>query len=125
MLIFQCVSDLRAKMVAKHFTTDEVIHFIMDRFLAVELKATKKTCLERRGILSFIQPMSVVVTVSIQKKMLKWMNPVHGWVVSVIVEEKMRCGSGCGGRGWGQQAQGAVEEQVGGNYILIIIISLI
>ena len=28
--IFQRVSDLCAKIVAWHFTTDEVIHFVMD-----------------------------------------------------------------------------------------------
>ena len=35
----------------------------------MELKATKKTCLEKRGMPSFTQPMSVVVTAATQKKM--------------------------------------------------------
>ena len=38
---------------------------------------------------------------------------------------KMRCSSGCGGgTGWGQEVQGAVEEQACANYIFMLLILL-
>ena len=64
------MSDLSAKMVAQRFTTDEVIRFIMD-IPDDGVESSNKTCLERRGMLSLTQPMSMVVTVIIQKKVLR------------------------------------------------------
>lgn len=40
-------------------------------FWAMELKVMKKTCLERKGMPRLTQPMSVVVTATIRKKVLR------------------------------------------------------
>ena len=48
--------------------TDEVIHFVMDILGNVTESNTNKTCLERRVMLRLTQPMSVVVTVTVLKK---------------------------------------------------------
>ena len=50
-------------------------------FQLMELKSMKKTCLETRGMPSLTPSMSVVVTVTAQKKVLRSTNPVHWGVV--------------------------------------------
>ena len=54
----------------------------------MELKATKKTGLERRWIPSLTQPVSIIVTVTIQETVLRWMNPGHRGAGGVVVGEK-------------------------------------
>lgn len=59
------VFDLCTKMAVTHLTIDEVVHQTM-----MELKATNKTCLERKGMLRLTQMMRMVLvaTVIIKKK---------------------------------------------------------
>ena len=57
------MSDLCTKMAAQHLTADEVIHFIIN-IPVMGLKAMKKTHLERRGMPSLTQ----LMTVTLQKK---------------------------------------------------------
>ena len=60
---FQHVSDLCVKVAMWHLTADEVIHVLRDiRGDGVENK--EETCL--RMLLSLTQPVSVVVTVTVQ-----------------------------------------------------------
>ena len=57
-------------MAVRHFTMDEVVHFIMI-FWAIELIVMIKLCFGRRGVLRLTQTMTMVVTVTVQKKVLE------------------------------------------------------
>ena len=70
-------------------------------FRVMELKTTKRICLERRGMLKLTQPVSVVVTVTSQKKeWRKGMNSVYGG-----------CGGGGGAGGGGSGGGGSWEKK--------------
>ena len=79
-------------------------------FRVMELKTTKRICLERRGMLKLTQPVSVV-TVTIQKKeWRKGMNSVYGGCVCVCVGG----GGWWGGHGRKKGYDVVVVEVVGG-----------
>ena len=69
------LSDLHVKMAGHYFTTDEMINFIRD-ILGNGVESNKGTYihkmnLERMGMPGFTQQLSIVVTVTIQKKVLR------------------------------------------------------
>ena len=64
-------------------------------FWVMELKAMKKTCLERKDMLMLTQLLSVVVTVAFQKNLLRrWINPVDLGIGVWSQEKNVMCNGG-------------------------------
>ena len=61
--------DLHTKVTVQCFRTHDVINFVMD-ILGSAVTTKKATILESRGMLKLTRPVSVVVTVTVQKKAL-------------------------------------------------------
>lgn len=57
-------------MAAQHFITDKVIHFIMN-IPGNGIESNEENMFKEEGMPSFTQPMSMVVTVTMLRKVLR------------------------------------------------------
>ena len=75
------------------FITDKMIHFIVN-ILCDGVKSNEENVFRGEGLPSLTQQMLNVMSVTMQKKVLrKWMNPVHQGVGGVVMEEECDVGS--------------------------------